>query len=93
MEQLFRDRLREVRTFAGLAVLWARTLADWAVSVPARHWERATPHMHFAFPADPTGDAYSSRVTKREAILQEAILPKKTCCGELLVRYIDPRQR
>jgi hypothetical protein len=47
MEQLFRDRLREVRTFAGLAVLWARTLADWAVSVPARHWERVTSHGSF----------------------------------------------
>jgi len=53
MEQLFRDRLREVRTFAGLAVLWARTLADWAVSVPARHWERAGPHGHFALAEDP----------------------------------------
>jgi ATP-dependent Clp protease ATP-binding subunit ClpA len=47
MEQLFRDSRREVHTFAGLAALWARTLADWAVSVPARHWERATPHLDF----------------------------------------------
>lgn len=47
MEQLFRDRLREVHTFAGLAALWARTLADWALSVPARHWERATPYPDF----------------------------------------------
>src|SRR5580700_9100130 len=53
MEQLFRDRLREVRTFAGLAALWMRTLADWALTVPARHWERATPHTDFALPTDP----------------------------------------
>jgi hypothetical protein len=52
MEQLFRDRLREVHTFAGLAAFWARTAADWAVSVPARHWERATPHPHLNWPAD-----------------------------------------
>ncbi len=50
MEQLFRDRLREVHTFADLAVLWARTLADWAASVPARHWERTPPHAHFNWP-------------------------------------------
>ena len=43
MEQLFRDRLREVRTFEGLASFWVGTLADWAVTVPARHWARATP--------------------------------------------------
>ncbi len=53
MEQLFRDRLREKHTFASLAALWARTLADWAVSVPARHWEQARPHRHFAFAQDP----------------------------------------
>ena len=46
MEQLFRDLLSEVRTFAGLASLWAGTLADWAVTVPARHWERVTPFIH-----------------------------------------------
>lgn len=51
MEQLFRDRLREAGTFAELAVLWVRTLADWAVSVPARHWERDTPHLHHNWPA------------------------------------------
>ena len=26
--QLFRDRLRDMRSFAGLAALWMRTLAD-----------------------------------------------------------------
>jgi hypothetical protein len=46
MEQLFRDRLREAHTFADLAVLWVRTLADWAVSVPVRYWEGAKPHPH-----------------------------------------------
>lgn len=46
MEQLFRDRLREVHTIAGLAALWARTLVDWAVSVPVHYWERTTPHPH-----------------------------------------------
>ncbi len=51
MEQLFRDQFRESRTFARRAALWARTLADWAISVPARHWEREPPH--FAVSADP----------------------------------------
>jgi hypothetical protein len=45
MEQIFRDRLREKRTFPGRALLWMRTLADWAVSVPARYWEGPTPHV------------------------------------------------
>jgi hypothetical protein len=47
MEQLFRDRLCEVRTLPDLAALWMRTMSDWAVSVPARHWERTRPQMHF----------------------------------------------
>lgn len=47
MEQLFRDRLRETRTFADLAALWVHTLADWAVSVPARHWEQVMAHTRF----------------------------------------------
>lgn len=42
MEQLFRDRLREAHSFAARATLWARTLLDWAVTVPARHWDRNT---------------------------------------------------
>jgi hypothetical protein len=53
MEQFFRDRLREPHTFARLVDLWARTLADWAVSVPARHWEQARPQRHFALAQDP----------------------------------------
>lgn len=44
MQQLFRDGLRDAHTFAERAALWMRTLADWAVSVPARYWEGATPH-------------------------------------------------
>jgi len=45
MEQLFRDRLREAHTFAERTLLWMRTLADWAVTVPARCWEGFTPHV------------------------------------------------
>src|SRR5579872_2494532 len=51
MEQLFRDRLRRVDGLGDLAALWGRTLADWAVSVAARHWERVTRHTNFL--ADP----------------------------------------
>ncbi len=46
MQQLFRDRLREVRSISELLTLWVRTLADWAVSVPKQYWEGATPHPH-----------------------------------------------
>lgn len=49
MEQLFRDRLREVHSVAGVAALWMRTLADWAVSVPTQYWEGPTPHSHLDF--------------------------------------------
>jgi len=44
MEQLFRDRLRDARSFTQRMELWARVLADWVTSVPARHLERAHPH-------------------------------------------------
>jgi hypothetical protein len=53
MEQLFRDRLREVHGLAGLAALWGRTLADWAASVPARYWELAVARMHSSPLTDP----------------------------------------
>jgi hypothetical protein len=42
MAQLFRDRLRDADTPAKTAAFWVRTAADWAVTVPARHWERLT---------------------------------------------------
>ncbi len=54
MEQLLRDRLRQVHSFTGFLALWGRMLADWTVSVPARYWERAGAHTHsspFAEPA------------------------------------------
>jgi hypothetical protein len=50
MEQLFRDRLRKVHAFADLAALWGRTLADWAVSLPASYW--GTPDTRFSSLAD-----------------------------------------
>jgi ATP-dependent Clp protease ATP-binding subunit ClpC len=53
MEQLFRDRLREAHGFMGRAGLWARILADWVRSVPARHLEKLTPHTRFGSFADP----------------------------------------
>src|SRR5215467_6827226 len=46
MEQLFRDRLRQVHSFTDFVALWRRMLSDWAVSVPARHWERVGAHVH-----------------------------------------------
>lgn len=49
MQQLFRDRLREVHSISALSTLWARTVADWAVSVPKQYWEGATPHPHLDF--------------------------------------------
>jgi len=53
MEQLFRDRLREVRGLAELIALWARTLADWVVSVPASYWEAGTPNTPSSSFGDP----------------------------------------
>ena len=54
MEQLFRDRLREVHGFAGLLALWGRTLTDWVVSVPASYCGAgavSTPYGAFGDPA------------------------------------------
>jgi ATP-dependent Clp protease ATP-binding subunit ClpA len=48
MEQLFRDRLREVRGFAKLMALWGGTLADWMVSVPASYWAAGAPNRPFS---------------------------------------------
>jgi hypothetical protein len=45
MEQLFRDRLRNVKTWADFAAFWWQTLADWVSSVPARYWERTVQHQ------------------------------------------------
>ena len=53
MEQLFRDRLREVRGFAELTALWGWTLADWIVSVPASYWAAGTPNTRFSSFGDP----------------------------------------
>lgn len=53
MEQLFRDRMREVRGFAELITLWGRTLADWVVSVPASYWAAGTPNTLFSSFGDP----------------------------------------
>jgi hypothetical protein len=53
MEQLFRDRVHDVHSFAEFVALWRRTLADWAVSVTARYWERVSPHTRFGSLADP----------------------------------------
>jgi hypothetical protein len=52
-EQLFRDRLREARTFSALAKLWRHTLSDWAATVPARYWEQVTLHWRFRVLTDP----------------------------------------
>lgn len=53
MEQLFRDRLREVRGFAKLIALWGGTLADWMVSVPASYWAAGTPNGPYSSFGDP----------------------------------------
>lgn len=53
MEQLFRDRLREVCGFGELMTLWGRTLADWVVSVPASYWTAGTLHGLFSSFGDP----------------------------------------
>jgi hypothetical protein len=39
MAQCFRDQLREANTLDQLLWLWARTIADFAVTVIGRHWE------------------------------------------------------
>jgi len=53
MAQLFRDRLRSARTWVEAIVLWRQTLADWLISVPARHWERLGPAREYGSLAAP----------------------------------------
>lgn len=40
MAQLFADQLRAAGTARKRTALWLRTLADFACTLPARHWER-----------------------------------------------------
>jgi hypothetical protein len=40
MAQCFRDQMRGADTTGKRVCLWLRTLADLALSIPARHWER-----------------------------------------------------
>lgn len=53
MEQLFRDQLRDARTFGQWSALWIRTLTDWSKTVITRHWEPATQPKGFPLPAEP----------------------------------------
>lgn len=80
MEQLFRDRLHEVHAFADLVALWGRTLADWAVSVPARYWEQVTPHTRSGSLADPArrciffARSEASSFSRREITVEHLLL-------------------
>jgi len=81
MQQLFRDRLREVSGFTDLALLWVRTLADWAVSVPARYWEAFTPNPHIGLLTDPAlrrciffARSEASSFSRREITVEHLLL-------------------
>jgi ATP-dependent Clp protease ATP-binding subunit ClpA len=80
MEQLFRDRLRQVHSFADFVALWRRILADWAVSVPARYWERIRPHTRLGSLADPArrciffARSEASSFSRREITVEHLLL-------------------
>ncbi len=80
MEQLFRDRLRQVHSFAGLLALWRRMLADWAVSVPACYWERTGSHSGFHPLANPArrcvlfARSEASSFSRREITVEHLLL-------------------
>jgi len=80
MEQLFRDRLREVRAVGDLVALWRQTLTDWAVSVPARYRERGGSHSHFSPLADPArrclffARSEASSFSRREITVEHLLL-------------------
>lgn len=80
MAQLFRDRLGEVRTHSNLVALWTRTLADWVVSVPARHWEQLLSRLHRSPFADSArrcfvfASAEASSFSRREITVEHLLL-------------------
>ncbi|MCC6364093.1 MAG: hypothetical protein IT165_11245 [Bryobacterales bacterium] len=80
MQQLFRDRLRQVRSFTGFVALWRRMLADWAVSVPAQYWERVTAHIHSNLLGDPArrclffARCEASSFSRREITVEHLLL-------------------
>lgn len=104
MQQLFRDRLREVRSFADLAALWARTLVDWAVSVPIQYWERnihLRPHLSFLdsgrqciFFARAEASSFSSNEITLEHLLLGILRqePSLVANAENVVRAIERNQ-
>lgn len=80
MEQLFRDRRRQVHSFTDFVALWRRMLADWAVSVPARYWERVGAHIHSSPLADPArrclffARSEASSFSRREITVEHLLL-------------------
>jgi hypothetical protein len=80
MEQLFRDRLRQVHSFTDFVALWRRMLADWAVSVPAHYWERVGAHIHSSPLADPArrclffARSEASSFSRREITVEHLLL-------------------
>jgi hypothetical protein len=106
MEQLFRDRLRNVHTVAGLTALWVRTLADWVVSVPVRYWERVAPHPHHLifdsldparqclFMAGREASSFSRREIKLEHLLLGILRqePSLVPDAEAVVRAIEANE-
>jgi hypothetical protein len=105
MRQLFRDRLREVHSISELLALWARTLADWAVSVPKQYWEGATPHPHLDFASlDPgrrcmflarhEASSFSRNEIKLEHLLLGVLReePSVVCDADAVVRAIEANE-
>lgn len=80
MEQLFRDRLREVHGLANLLAFWGRMLSDWAVSVPARYWELVVSHTHVSPLTDPArrclffARSEASSFSRREITIEHLLL-------------------
>jgi hypothetical protein len=80
MEQLFRDRLRQVDSPTDFMTFWRRALADWAVSAPARHWERVRLQRQCGSLAEPTrrciffARAEASSFSRREISIEHLLL-------------------
>jgi hypothetical protein len=103
MRQLFRDQLRAKDTFMELAAFWIRTLADWAVSVPAQYRMRNPGPGHLKFLAPSRRCIFFARqeassFSKPEIGLEDLLIgiarqePSLFLDAEALVRAINAKE-
>jgi len=69
MAQCFRDQLRAANTIGTWVGLWLRTMADFALSLPARHLERGSADSRGRCSALSTAEGRARHLGRRDVRL------------------------